>query len=56
MFLSGLKSLKKAIKKIAGVVRFLGDEIEYNLRQRKSNIFIDIAGLKHKIILPVIRI
>lgn len=36
--------------------KYSGDEIEYNLRQRKANIFIDIAGRKHKITLPVVRI
>lgn len=42
---------------MSGMLRkYSGDEIEYNLRQRKANIFIDIAGRKHKITLPVIRI
>ena len=42
---------------MSGILRkYSGDEIEYNLRQRKANIFIDIAGRKHKITLPVIRI
>ena len=41
----------------SGVLRkYSGDEIEYNLRQRKANIFIDISGRKHRITLPVIRI
>ena len=42
---------------MSGILRkYSGDEIEYNLRQRKANVFIDIAGRKHKITLPVIRI
>ncbi|MDE6425866.1 MAG: hypothetical protein K2K89_06990 [Ruminococcus sp.] len=42
---------------MSGILRkYSGDEIEYNLRQRKANIFINIAGRKHKITLPVIRI
>ncbi|MDE5771353.1 MAG: hypothetical protein K2I06_06955 [Ruminococcus sp.] len=42
---------------MSGILRkYSGDEIEYNLRQRKANIFIDIAGRKHRITLPVIRI
>ena len=42
---------------MSGILRkYSGDEIEYNLRQRKANIFIEIAGRKHKITLPVIRI
>lgn len=42
---------------MSGMLRkYSGDEIEYNLRQRKANIFIDIAGRKHKVTLPVIRI
>ena len=42
---------------ISGILRkYSGDEIEYNLRQRKANIFIEIAGFKHKITLPVVRI
>lgn len=36
--------------------KYSGDEIEYNLRQRKANVFIDIAGRKHKITLPVVHI
>lgn len=42
---------------MSGILRkYSGDEIEYNLRQRKANIFIEIAGRRHKIILPVVRI
>ncbi len=42
---------------MSGILRkYSGDEIEYNLRQRKANIFIDIAGRKHKITLPAIKI
>lgn len=42
---------------MSGILRkYSGDEIEYNLHQRKANIFIEIAGRKHKITLPVIRI
>lgn len=42
---------------MSGILRkYSGDEIEYNLHQRKANIFIDIAGRKHKVTLPVIRI
>lgn len=42
---------------MSGILRkYSGDEIEYNLRQRKANIFIDIAGHKHRITLPVVRI
>ena len=42
---------------MSGILRkYSGNEIEYNLRQRKANIFIEIAGRKHKITLPVIRI
>lgn len=42
---------------MSGTLRkYSGNEIEYNLRQRKANIFIDIAGRKHKIMLPVVRI
>ncbi|MDE6781034.1 MAG: hypothetical protein K2J40_06205 [Ruminococcus sp.] len=42
---------------MSGILRkYCGDQIEYNLHQRKANIFIDIAGRKHKITLPVIRI
>ncbi|MDE5619467.1 MAG: hypothetical protein K2I80_02945 [Ruminococcus sp.] len=42
---------------MSGILRkYSGDEIEYNLRQQKANIFIDIAGRKHKITLPVVRI
>ena len=41
----------------SGILRkYSGDEIEYNLHQRKANIFIDISGRKHRITLPVIRI
>lgn len=36
--------------------KYSGNEIEYNLRQRKADIFIDIAGRKHRITLPVVRI
>ncbi len=42
---------------MSGILRkYSGDEIEYNLRQRKANIFIDIAERRHKITLPVIQI
>jgi len=42
---------------MSGILRkYSGDEIEYNLRQRKANIFIDIAGRRHKVTLPVIQI
>ena len=42
---------------MSGILRkYSGNEIEYNLRQRKANIFIEIAGRKHKVVLPVIRI
>ncbi len=42
---------------MSGILRkYSGDEIEYNLRQRKANIFIEIAGRRHKITLPVIQI
>ena len=40
---------------MSGILRkYSGNEIEYNLRQRKANIFIEIAGHKHKVVLPVI--
>ena len=42
---------------MSGILRkYSGDEIEYNLRQREANIFIEIAGRRHKITLPVVRI
>ena len=42
---------------MSGTLRkYSGNEIEYNLRQRKANIFIEIAGRKHKVTIPVIRI
>ncbi len=42
---------------MSGILRkYSGEEIEYNLRQRKANIFIEIAGRKHRITLPVMRI
>lgn len=42
---------------LSGILRkYSGDEIEYNLRQRKASIFIDIAGRRHRITLPVVRI
>ncbi|MDE5834103.1 MAG: hypothetical protein K2H26_01125 [Ruminococcus sp.] len=42
---------------MSGILRkYSGNEIEYNLHQRKANIFIDISGRKHKVILPVVRI
>lgn len=34
--------------------KYSGTEIEYNLRQRKVSIFAEIAGHRHKIILPII--
>lgn len=40
---------------MSGVLRkYSGTEIDYNLRQKKANIFIKIAGQKHKVTLPVI--
>lgn len=40
---------------MSGILRkYSGNEIEYNLRQRKANIFIKIAGRKHKVVLPVV--
>lgn len=42
---------------MSGILRkYSGNEIEYNLHQRKANIFIEIAGRKHKITLPAVRI
>ncbi|MDE5583069.1 MAG: hypothetical protein K2J08_05145 [Ruminococcus sp.] len=42
---------------LSGILRkYSGNEIEYNLRQRKASIFIEIAGRRHRITLPVIRI
>lgn len=42
---------------MSGILRkYSGDEIEYNLHQRKVNVFIEIAGRKHKITLPAVRI
>lgn len=42
---------------ISGFLRkYSGNEIEYNLHQRKANIFIEIAGRKHKITLPAVKI
>lgn len=42
---------------MSGILRkYSGSQIEYNLRQRKADIFIDIAGRKHRITLPVVRI
>lgn len=40
---------------MSGILRkYSGSEIEYNLRQRKANIFIKIAGREHKITLPIV--
>lgn len=40
---------------ISGILRkYSGTEIDYNLRQRKASIFIEIAGQKHRITLPII--
>lgn len=42
---------------MSGVLRnYSGNEIEYNLRQRKASVFIKIAGCEHKITLPIVRI
>ena len=40
---------------MSGVLRnYSGNEIDYHLRQRKADIFITIAGRKHRITLPII--
>ncbi len=42
---------------MSGILRkYSGSEIDYNLRQRKASIFIEIAGKKHRITLPAVRI
>lgn len=42
---------------MSGILRkYSGDEIDYNLRQRKASVFIEIAGHKHRVVLPVIQI
>ena len=42
---------------MSGILRkYSGSEIEYNLRQRKVGIFIEIAGKNHRITLPAVRI
>ncbi len=42
---------------MSGILRkYSGNEIDYNLRQRKASIFIEIAGKKHRITLPAVRI
>ena len=42
---------------MSGILRkYSGNEIEYNLRQRKASIFIEIAGKMHRITLPIVRI
>ena len=42
---------------MSGILRkYSGNEIDYNLRQRKASIFIEIAGKNHRITLPAIRI
>ncbi len=40
---------------MSGILRnYSGNEIDYNLRQRKADIFIKIAGREHRITLPVV--
>lgn len=40
---------------MSGILRnYSGNEINYHLRQRKADIFITIAGKRHKITLPII--
>ncbi|MDE5936430.1 MAG: hypothetical protein K2G83_03380 [Ruminococcus sp.] len=42
---------------MSGILRkYFGSEIDYNLRQRKASIFIEIAGKNHRITLPAVRI
>ena len=42
---------------MSGILRnYSGTEIDYNLHQRKASIFIKIAGQKHKVTLPAVRI
>ena len=40
---------------MSGILRnYAGNEIDYHLRQRKADIFITIAGRRHKVTLPII--
>lgn len=40
---------------MSGTLRnYSGDEIDYNIRQRKASVYITIAGKKHKVTLPII--
>ncbi len=40
---------------MSGILRnYSGNEIEYNLRQRKAGVLIKIAGREHRISLPVV--
>lgn len=39
---------------MSGMLRdYSGDEIDYNVRQRKANVYITIAGKRHKVTLPI---
>lgn len=41
---------------LSGILRDWQGDIEYDLRQRKANVFVTIAGERHKVTLPIIAI